>query len=66
MTPSKPWKSSLFSLKTIRKFANFAIYIMIGEKSSQKYYDKSTNSAIAHVTPLGAGFVDIFIWPNTL
>ena len=28
MTPSKPWKSSQFSRKIIRKFANYAIYIM--------------------------------------
>ena len=29
MTPSKLWKSSQFSRKIVRKFANFAIYIMI-------------------------------------
>ena len=29
MTPSKPWKSSQFSCKIVRKLANYAIYIMI-------------------------------------
>ena len=29
MTPSKPWKSSQFSRKIVRKFANYAIYIMM-------------------------------------
>ena len=29
MTPSKPWKSSQFSCKIIRKLASYAIYIMI-------------------------------------
>ena len=29
MTPSKPWKSSQFSRKIVRKLASYAIYIMI-------------------------------------
>ena len=37
MTPSKPWKSSQFSRKIVRKFANFAIYIMIYKKKLKGY-----------------------------
>ena len=29
MTPSKPWKSSQFSRKIVRKLASYAIYIYI-------------------------------------